>query len=190
MKVKYAAVFRLFALAAVLVGLCAAARADDMTGLFGAGANVGASIPLGGSSYTDFNSTSLGIGPWFTFGLIPNWAGRLAYDHLAFSGPSGLQTLNLSASYAINPAYEWNPSFRLGFGPAFVKTASGINSTVFGITAGLAADKFVRPDISIGAALEWFGVFRQGAMPSNLYVLRPGVTIGYWFGRGSASPTP
>jgi hypothetical protein len=186
MKSKFAAAFRLLSLAALLIGLSAAARADDMTGLLGVGANVGASVPLGAGAYTDFNSTSLGIGPWFTFGLIPSWSARLAYDHLAFSGPSGLQTLNLSASYAVNPLSAWNPSFRMGFGPAFVRTASGINSTVFGITAGFAADKFVTPTISVGGALEWFAVFRQGAMPSNLYVLRPGVTLGYWFGRASA----
>jgi hypothetical protein len=177
MKVAYAALRFVAALAA----LACAARADEMADHLGLGAVVGPSIPLGGSALTGVNGTSVGSGAWLYDGLTARWGARLAYDHLGFSGPSGLQTLNLSASYAVRPLSDWNPSIRLGLGPAFVHDGPDRNSTVFGFTAGLALDRFVSPQLSVGAAVDWFGAFRQSRMAGDVWALRPGLSIAYWF---------
>jgi hypothetical protein len=170
-----------FCIVAVLIALAAAARADDMADHLGLGANVGPSIPLGGSALTGINGTSLGTGAWLFDGLTSRWAARLAYDHLGFSGPSGLQTLNVESSYSIDPLSDWNPSLRMGIGPAFVHDGPDVNSTVFGFTVGLALDRFLAPQISIGAALDGFGAFKQARMAGNVWALRPAATLSYWF---------
>ena len=164
--------------------------ADDLTGRVAVGGAIGAAVPVGSKWVTDRNDTGLGLGGWVAYGLSSRWSARLSYDNLALTrGPARVEPLHLSAAYALCPDSKWNPSVRAGIGPDFVRAVVSTNKpTVFGFGAGLAIDRFITSNISIGAALDWFAdLAKQHTMTRDVHILRPGITAAFWFGEAGQS---
>ncbi|MCX5789909.1 MAG: OmpA family protein [Elusimicrobia bacterium] len=166
--------------------------ADDLTGRVAVGGALGAAVPVGSKVVTDRNDTGLGLGGWVAYGLSSRWSARLSYDNLDLTrGPVRVEPLHLSAAYALCPDSKWNPSVRAGIGPDFVRAVVSTNKpTVFGFGAGLAIDRFITSNLSIGAALDWFAdLAKQHTMTRDVHILRPGITAAFWFGEASQSKT-
>ena len=164
--------------------------ADDLTGRVAVGGAIGAAVPVGSKWVTDRNDTGLGLGGWVAYGLSSRWSARLSYDNLDLTrGPARVEPLHLSAAYALCPDSKWNPSVRAGIGPDFVRAVVSTNKpTVFGFGAGLAIDRFITSNISIGAALDWFAdLAKQHTMTRDVHILRPGITAAFWFGEAGQS---
>jgi hypothetical protein len=192
----------ILSLIALALSLSSAASADDMTGRFGAGGTIGPSFLIGSDGVKNGdNDVGLGGGGWIGYGFSRHWSARVGYDNFdppcsgaqplaapAASGGSSnshevsVETVQFWAGYALAPDSPWNPSVRAGVGPAWVHgVPTHDRTTRFGVSAGLALERFVARSVTVGAALDWVGVIGQG--DRDVHMLRPGLTAGYWFGR-------
>lgn len=194
----------LFLLIAVLALLCAAfARGDDFTGRVGAGGTLGAAIPIETDRFSPgVPGVGVGVVPsvsydpglsgggWLAYGLSPRFTARLAYDNHDFEGgPGSVGALMIGGAYHFRPENEWNPTLRFGLGPTWPHDIAGSGDeppALFGLTAGLGVEKFLTQDVAVGAAFDWLGIPSSGPLRRDVHVLRPGISVGYWF----AAPPP
>lgn len=185
--------------AALALSLTPAASGEDLTGRWGAGGAIGPTFPIGSDQIKSNDDVGLGGGGWLGYGLNRRFSARVGYDNYdppcagptplaapSASGSSGkhdvsVELVHLTGAYALAPDSAWNPSVRVGVGPAWVHGVQGMNKdTKLGVTAGVGVDRFVTHEVSVGAAVDWVGVMGSG--PTDVHMLRPGVTAGYWFG--------
>lgn len=169
--------------------LASTSRADDLSGRLGVGGSVSAGVPVGAKWVTDRNDAGLGLGGWLAYGLNRRWTARLGYDNLGFSrGPARLEDVTLGAGYALAPDSVWNPSVKIGAGPAFPRSVTTGRPTTLGLTAGLGADRFLTRCFTVGATLDWLFSGRAGGATHDIHALRAGLTAGLWFGGKKEAP--
>jgi hypothetical protein len=176
----------------VLVSIFAAVnvRAEDMAGRFGLGGTAGAVFPIGAQWVNDRHDPGLALGGWMHYEITRRWGARLSYDNLRLSrGPVRAEPLMLAGTYALFPESAWNPHFRLGGGPSFIKgDQTSSRRTLFGYSAGISVDRFLTRHLSIGGALDYFGAAKKSPARSDVHLIRAGITAGLWFGGRSAAP--
>lgn len=181
---------RILAVVLAAAALSAPAQADDLTGRMGVGGALGPAVPAGSKWVTDGNDPGLGLGGWLSYGILPRLSARASYDDLGMTRRAArMQPLQFGAAYALCPDSKLNPSLRAGAGPAWVRgVPTSAEPRLFGFSVGAAVDYFVTRRVTVGAAVDWFAALRQNSSRTDTHVLRPAVTLGYWFGGSKQEP--
>jgi OmpA-OmpF porin, OOP family len=160
----------------------APAFAEDLTRRFGAGVLGGAGVPIGTNRLMNNNDTGYSVGGWLAYGLDKNWTARLSYDTVAFDGPARFEDVLLGLGYNLAPDSRWNPTVKGGLGMSFPRRNPQGRDTTLGATLGFGIERFLTDHFSVGAGIDYLLSNRATGARETMHALRPGVTLGWWFG--------
>lgn len=178
----------LIRVAAVVLFCSAWAGADDFTGRLGWGPRVGGDYPAGSHFIRHNGNADLAAGAWIRYGVNPRFSFGLTGEYASFGKNNpAIESLILDGFYHLLPDSPWNPNVHLGLGVANSNNNERQSSSALSTKLGFGVDRFVHPQIALGAHLDYQyvgeGTGASHAYPAHqVHAVIYGVSAGLWFG--------